>query len=372
MPVRPAPSGDVAQATRPSGSDFVAVVRERLALELGGLAERWDEQVAALAPAVAPIELHLPDLISSLDASGGKHLRSYAVSLGWASTGRGDDDPRYRNAVQAGVALELLHLFALVHDDVMDRSRHRRGRPSVHEEVRGRHEAAGARGDGAHFGHCVAVLVGDLAHAEADHLAATLPEAVRLVWQRLTLELVAGQLWDLTGTAGGRHDLGFARTVARQKSGAYTIARPLELGATAAGGGPETLRALATYGRHAGEAFALRDDLLGVFGDPGLTGKPAGDDLSSGKPTVLLALAEQRLPGDARGLLDRVGTPAMSELEARRLRSAMVDAGIPDEVESMITDRVAEALAALDADAIEADAVAGLTGLAHQLAWRGR
>ena len=212
--------------------------------------------------------------------------------------------------VQAGAALELLHIFALIHDDVMDESASRRGQPSVHTLAAQLHLHSAARGNARRFGESIAVLVGDLAHAEADHLVTELPRPMRRIWRLLVIELVQGQSRDITGTAAGRRDLAHARQVARMKSGAYTVQRPLQLGRRGgrrrrAGGRPRITR----YGREVGEAFALRDDLLGVWGDPRLTGKPAGDDLLSGKPTVILSLADERLRGSDRTLLARVGTP---------------------------------------------------------------
>ena len=182
------------------------------------------------------------------------------------------------------------------------------------------------------------MLVGDLAHAEADHMVTELPPAMRRLWRLLVIELVQGQSRDITGTAAGRRDLAHARQVARMKSGAYTVQRPLQLGAAAAGadraGGP---RPSPRYGREVGEAFALRDDLLGVWGDPERTGKPAGDDLLSGKPTVILSLADERLRGSDRTLLARVGTPELSPADVAHLQDALQAGrggrrgGVPDQ-----------------------------------------
>ncbi len=140
------------------------------------------------------------------------------------------------DVIQVSVALELLHVFALIHDDVMDESDSRRGQPSVHTLTAQLHLHARARGNAQRFGESIAVLVGDLAHAEADHLIADLPAPMRRLWRLLVIELVHGQSRDLTGTAAGRRDLDHARQVARMKSGSYTVQRPLELGAAAAAG----------------------------------------------------------------------------------------------------------------------------------------
>jgi geranylgeranyl diphosphate synthase type I len=156
------------------------------------------------------------------------------------------------------------------------------------------------------------------------------------------------------------------------KSGAYTVQRPLQLGAAAAGADRDVVRAITGYGREVGEAFALRDDLLGVWGDPHLTGKPAGDDLLCGKPTVILALAHDQLQGAARELLSRVGTPELSPADINHLQDALQASGVVDAVESRISGHIRAAVAALDHDALDPDGVIGLTQMANRIAWRDR
>ena len=265
----------------------------------------------------------------------------------------------------------MLHLFALVHDDVMDESASRRGRPTVHVQARELHRRQGGIGNAGRFGESIAVLVGDLAHAEASHLVADLPPAMRGIWRVLVAELVAGQRRDLVGTASGRRDLTFARTVARMKSGRYTVERPLELGVAAAHADPAAAAGLTRYGRAMGEAFALRDDLLGIWGNPASTGKPSGDDLMSGKPTVILALAHDRLRGRAARLaLGRVGTPEFDEQDLALLQHHLETDGVSAAVEQMISDQVDSALHALDESALDAEGVAELSRMAHSIAWR--
>jgi geranylgeranyl diphosphate synthase type I len=232
------------------------------------------------------------------------------------------------------------------------------------------HQQADGLGAPARFGESIAILLGDLAHAEADHLAADLPPEMRRIWRLLVVELVYGQRRDLTGSAAGRRDLANAREIARLKSGGYTVERPLELGAAAARA-PEVVAArLARYGREVGEAFALRDDLLGVWGDPTRTGKPAGDDLVSGKPTVIVALAGERLSGTARATLDRIGCPELDADDVSLLQSAMVDCGVVAEVETMISRHLRTALDALDEPALDPVGVHELTQMAYQIGWR--
>ena len=156
------------------------------------------------------------------------------------------------------------------------------------------------------------------------------------------------------------------------KFGAYIVERPLQLGAAAAGADAEVTQAICHFGREVGEAFALRDDLLGVWGDPRLTGKPAGDDLLSGKPTVIMSLAHDRLTGTAREALERVGEPELSPADVTRLQDALKAAGVVDAVESRISAHVQDAIQALDQPGIDPRGVAGLTRMAHRIAWRDR
>ena len=189
-------------------------------------------------------------------------------------------------------ALELLHLFALIQDDVMDRSDSRRGRTTLHVSAAQRHLTSGGLGDPVLFGDSVATLVSDLALSEASLLVAPCAPDVRAAWRLMAVELVEGQLLDLTHTAGRRRDVETSRRIARFKSSRYTISRPVQLGALVGGADPALVRGLIGWGDLVGDAFAVRDDLLGVWGDPVRTGKPAGDDLRSGKPTVLSWAAE--------------------------------------------------------------------------------
>ncbi len=265
----------------------------------------------------------------------------------------------------------MLHLFALVHDDVMDESASRRGLPTVHTRADQLHRAAGSRGSSGRFGESIAILLGDLAHAEADHLVADLPPEMRKVWRLLVIELVYGQRRDLTGSAAGRRDLQNAREIARLKSGGYTVERPLELGAAAARA-PEVVAArLAHYGREVGEAFALRDDLLGVWGDPAADrqarrGRPGlrqadGDHLPGPGPAAAVRLC-RRWAGSA--------SPSLSTEDVVLLQEAMAGAGVIAEVEELIADHVYSALSALDEPALDPAGVRELTQMAYQIAWR--
>lgn len=349
--------------------EHVALVEDTLGRQVDALRRAW---LGDTSETDVPYAVDPPAELRRLLAGGGKRTRPVMTFLGWLAgdvegAGRGHDD-----MVLAAAALEMLHCFALIHDDVIDESPTRRGQETLHHSATRLHTRHRGLGSSARFGDSVAVLVGDLAHSEADRLAATLPLPMRQVWQQMVLELIAGQLRDVVGSAAGDRRLDFARLVARQKTGYYTVARPLQLGAVAAGAGRDTLAALADYGRHAGEAFALRDDVLGALGDPQLTGKPAGDDIRSGKPTVLLALATESVHGGAATALARAGAPDMTDADVLVVQDAMLKHGVFDAVEDMIDERVRDALAALDPDVLSADGITELTRIVDDLARRGR
>jgi geranylgeranyl diphosphate synthase type I len=365
------PTG-LATVARPEVAEHLALVDALLTESVADLTQLWanlpDDEHGELDILGAA---DLPLFIGALLATGGKRFRPVMCYLGWLSAGGRTRGTGHRDVVTVGAALELLHLFALVHDDVMDESASRRGRPTVHVQAGELHREGGGIGSAGRFGESIAILVGDLAHAEAGHLVAGLPHAMRTQWRVLVAELVAGQRRDLVGTAAGRRDLTFARTVARMKSGRYTIERPLELGAAAARGGAQVSAALARYGKAMGEAFALRDDLLGVWGDPVRTGKPAGDDLISGKPTVILALAQDRLRGAAARLaLNRVGSSEFDDADLGLLQHRLRADGVFAQVEQMISDNVAAALSALGDPSLDPAGVVELTRMAQQIAWR--
>jgi geranylgeranyl diphosphate synthase type I len=274
--------------------------------------------------------------------------------------------------VDAGAALELLQAFALVHDDVMDGSATRRGAPAVHLEFSTRHEVEGWRGEARRFGEGVAILVGDLAHVYADVMVGEAPPEALAIWHELRIELNVGQYLDILGTARGDTDRAGARRIARYKSGKYTVERPLHLGAALAGRLADAQADLSAYGDPLGEAFQLRDDILGAFGDSTLTGKPVGDDLREGKPTPLLAAAVERAGREHAGLLARVGDPHLSAEEVLELQALLVDTGAVAEIEAFIDALTAEAIAAIEHACLTAEARTALVELANYVAWRER
>ena len=273
--------------------------------------------------------------------------------------------------VIASAALELLQAAALIHDDVMDRSDTRRGQPAVHRRFEALHRAEGMQGDSEQFGLAGAILAGDLALVWTDVMlytagfdAASLARG-KQVLDDMRTELMAGQYLDVFEQARGGGDVDRALRVIRYKTTAYTIERPLHLGAALAGASPEVLAAYSAFAVPLGEAFQLRDDLLGVFGDPEETGKPAGDDLREGKRTVLLAIARARATAaDQRELDALVGNADLDEAGVERVRGIFEQTGALAHVEQRISTNLDAALAALDSPAITRDGAAML----HQIA----
>ncbi|MGI9601294.1 MAG: polyprenyl synthetase family protein [Acidimicrobiales bacterium] len=300
------------------------------------------------------------DELRRMVLGGGKRLRPAFCAWAAAAAGGRIDHPAI---VDAGAALELLHAFALVHDDVMDGSDRRRGKRTVHVDAAAIHQSEAWQGDARRYGDAVAILAGDYLHVMADHLmAGAAPDAADL-WRNLRAELNIGQFLDVTATARGAVDPETATLVTRYKSGLYTIERPLELGAVIAGDAALG-RALADYGRPLGEAFQLRDDVLGSFGDEALVGKPVGDDLREGKPTLLLAFAHERARGEQRDTLATVGGPLQPD-QVTAIQQVMYDTGAVERVEGHIDLRTTEAIAALDPLDLEPSAHSALVELAH-------
>lgn len=289
-------------------------------------------------------------------AAGGKYVRSTFAYLGWLAGGAGESDA----ALRAAASMEMLHAFALLQDDVMDRSAVRRGRPAAHVRLADWHRAHGAAGDAGRFGESAAVLLGDLCLVWAEQLlresglgAAALGRAWPY-YDTLRGELAVGQLTDLAFDARCRPALAEVLEMSRRKSGNYTVRRPLELGAALAGCDEPVIRVLGVYGGLVGEAFQMRDDVLGVFGKPDVTGKPNADDLRERKATSLVVLAGEMASPAQREQLDLLcERDVLPEAEVARWRGLIEETGAPARIEQMIGHRVAVALASLDSAAAE-------------------
>ncbi len=359
-PMQPAPASDL--------DGFRADVDAEIATQFETLAAQWSQFAAPASLDILPVDL--PGWAQRICAQGGKRIRVAMVWFGFLAGGGRARPAGYSDAVRAAAAIELLHLFALIHDDVMDASVLRRGAPAAHVEAAEWHAAAGGTGDSEQFGRSMAMLLGDLLHSQADQLAARLPIVMRDRWFELCIELIVGQRADLTGSAARRRDLDVAQQIADRKSGAYTITRPLLLGAGAAQADREAESVLAEFGHCLGLAFALRDDELGAWGDPILTGKPAGDDLSAGKPTAIVALARQRLDQDAIGLLDAVSNGHAGPEQVASLQQILIDSGVQAEVEAMIQAQAQGALNLLTRGGLDAEGAEGLRGAVAAIAWR--
>lgn len=303
------------------------------------------------------------DVLVEFVTDGGKRLRPQFLWCGWLAGGGAPAGPDADAVLTVAAALELLQACALLHDDIIDRSERRRGRPSTHRAVAKRAAGAGVAADPEHYGVSVAILLGDLALAWCDDLflAGALPlgaaERAAPVWRAMRTEVLAGQLLDLAVTVSAEADPAAqerdAMRVNRYKTAAYTVERPLHLGAALAGARPATVRALRTYGTDVGIAFQLRDDLLGVFGDPAVTGKPAGDDLAEGKQTVLLALARAELGGSpdrAADVADLDAGVGRADADTERLTAIIAGTGAAAAVERRIDELARRGLAALAAD----------------------
>jgi geranylgeranyl diphosphate synthase type I len=347
----------VAPPSLPLIADRVCARLERL---FAAETERWGRVDPDL---VEPIEM-----IRALVMAGGKRLRPAFCHWGFVAAGGDPDDPLVDDI---GAAFELLHAFALIHDDVVDDSTTRRGQPALHISFSALHRRRALRGEERRFGEGLAVLVGDLCHVYADVLLQDASPAVVAVWNEMRVELNVGQYLDLIGTASGAIDLASATRVARYKSAKYTIERPLHLGAAAAGDLDGLRSTFTAYGIPLGEAFQLRDDLLGAFGDPGTTGKPVGGDLREGKPTPLLALALERADDEQRAILAGVGNDPDPESIAA-IQRALVETGAVDAVTDMIDERKHEAVDAVRRSGLHPDVERELVDLAEYVAARDR
>jgi geranylgeranyl diphosphate synthase type I len=333
---------------------------------------RIDEVLSAEISRWADVDADLADPLRTLATmvlEGGKRLRPTFCYWGFVGAGGRPEDPVI---VEAGAAFELLQAFALIHDDIMDGSALRRGERTAHLTFADHHGMQQWRGEARRFGEGVAILIGDLAHAYADRFMVGVPPAAGQLWSELRLELNAGQYLDMVATARRDTDLDRARRIALYKSGKYTIERPLHVGAALAGGSGRLLSSLSAYGRPLGEAFQLRDDLLGAFGDQALTGKPVGDDFREGKSTPLLALATANADPAQHAVLATVGRSDLDQDDIAAIQAVLVDAGAVREVEAMIDSLVTEATAALDTTPLTDEATDALRELAAFVGWRER
>jgi geranylgeranyl diphosphate synthase, type I len=343
--------------------------RQRTAAALDGFVrDRCAEHVRGIPGA---------DFVTELLAgstTGGKYVRSTFTYLGWLC-GAGESDAARR----AAASTELLHAFALIQDDVMDRSAMRRGRPAAHVRLAEWYATLNLAGDARHFGESAAILLGDLVLVWAEQMLreSGLPaDALARGWpvyDRLRAELAVGQFADLVYDARHLPPMETVLETSRRKSGNYTVRRPLELGAALAGCDDVAVAALGRYGGLVGEAFQLRDDLLGVFGRPSVTGKPSGGDLREHKATSVIALAAELAGPAARAELGRLyARDRVSEPEVARVRELIEGTGAVSRIEQMIEARVRAACTGLSGAGLGGFAVAALHDLAARATDRAR
>jgi geranylgeranyl diphosphate synthase type I len=307
------------------------------------------------------------DALDEFLLDGGKRFRPLFGYAGICAAGKEASNAQIR----ALASLELLQACALIHDDLMDGSDTRRGKPSIHRHFENLHQKHALDGISSQFGEAAAVLLGDLALVWADQMLNTsgvVTEAAFSIYNEMRVELMAGQYLDVREAGERNHSVERSLRIARYKSGKYSIERPLHLGAVIAQGAlhSDLLGALSAYGLPLGEAFQLRDDMLGVFGDPAVTGKPAGDDLREGKRTVLIAMTLERLGADDRAtLLAELGNPDLTDHHIEELRSIIRSSGSVDQVEALIDTLMSQSLEAIKHPAISAESHELLTLLAH-------
>ncbi len=353
----------MSQSTRPAPASLAAIaerVEGRLISLIDAESSRW---------AHLDSELSRPfQALADLTLAGGKRLRPAFCT--WAFVA-GGGDPTDALVVNAGAAFEMLHGFALFHDDVMDGSSTRRGQRTVHLEYADRHASQEWRGEGRRFGEGVAILVGDLAFVYADLLMTGVSAMAAALWHELRIELNIGQYLDVLGTASGAVTYDGAMRIARLKSGKYTVERPMHLGAALAGR-PELIEPFSDYALPLGDAFQLRDDVLGVFGDEESTGKPVGDDLREGKPTPMLAIATERATASQHETLALIGCRELTIDEVGAIQRVLINTGALDAIEDTIAVNTLDAIEKIQTAPIPPEARDAFVELAQYVAWRDR
>ncbi|OOC57204.1 MULTISPECIES: polyprenyl synthetase family protein [Nocardiopsis] len=341
-------------SSSPSASP-VSVIRSDVDHELSGFSAAHRAQVLEIGEELAPAMDALEAMLS-----GGKRLRPTFCYWGWRGAGGAADDER---VVRAAASLEFLQACALVHDDVIDNSDTRRGMPATHKRLAKLHADHGWSGDSEGFGMGAAILIGDLCLVWSDEMyqASGFPAEVlrdgRPPFDAMRTEVMAGQYLDTLEQVRGTATREAALRVMRYKSAKYTVERPLHLGAALAGRHEELAGVYTAYGIPLGIAFQLRDDVLGVFGDPSTTGKPAGDDLREGKRTLVVAETLARVgAADAERFRSLLGAPDLSVESVGWMRSLIEESGALMVCEKMIGEYADEAVRALESPELDADA----------------
>jgi geranylgeranyl diphosphate synthase, type I len=370
-----------ADAVLDSQAPLSQAFRDAVSAETSAFLSEQSSVLDSMGPELVPVHLMASQMLC-----GGKRIRPAFCVWGYVAAAGIPTDEELKPLLAAAGSLDVLHVSALVHDDLMDSSDLRRGRPAAHRQFEALHANAGWLGDSAAFGRAGAILLGDLLvmwSAQMLHGAgvdqSTLERALPIV-EAMRTEVTCGQYLDMVAQAHPLRKrapaigslrptielaMDDASRVVEYKAARYTVQRPCQIGAALGGGDDELYFALGAYGSPLGRAFQFRDDLLGVFGDPQVTGKPAGDDLREGKRTVLVAHAYAHA-GDAgqKLLLQRLGDPALDDRGIGELQQVIVESGARDAVESMINEYYERALKTLHDTEITEEGRAGLTALA--------
>jgi geranylgeranyl diphosphate synthase type I len=350
-------STDAPASLRPIAERVEGRLEQFLAVEL----DRWSAFDDQLGEPMAEIR--------RLVLSGGKRLRPAFCHWAFVGCGGDPDDPV---VVDAGAAFELMHAFALFHDDVMDDAESRRGERTTHRTYEAHHLDSGWKGEARRFGDGMAILIGDLAFVYSDQLMAGANATAWRIWNELRIELNVGQVLDMLGSVQGVRDLEHAERICRYKSGKYTIERPLHLGAALADPArfDQLAPRLSAYGLPLGDAFQMRDDVMGAFGDERTTGKPVGGDLREGKPTPLLARALAAATPRQHEVLATVGRPDLSDDGVAAIQSVLVETGALADLEATIAELTAEAIAAVGDAGLDRLATDELIALAEFVSQR--
>jgi len=309
------------------------------------------------------------DEIESLVLGGGKRLRPQFAHWGWVAAG---GDPSGGQQFRIGAAIELLHVFALFHDDVIDDAETRRGNTTTHRRMSDMHSAEQMAGESRRFGEGAAILIGDITYVMSDKLMDDVSPSARSIWHDLRMEMNIGQYLDTLGSARRERRIEIAERICRYKSAKYTIERPLHLGAVAANqdSGTNLMSMLSAYGLPLGDAFQMRDDMLGAFGDSLVTGKPVGGDFLEGKPTPMLARAYALASASQLKILDTIGMPGMSSDDVSAVQEVVSATGVIAEMESLIVSLRDEAVTSLDVKQLRGDSYTALVELADAVTQR--
>ncbi len=356
--------------------------RDAVSAEITAFLTEQSSVLDSMGPELVPVHLMASQMLC-----GGKRMRPAFCVWGYVAAAGIPTDFDLKPLLAAAGSLDVLHVSALVHDDLMDSSDLRRGRPAAHRQFEALHANAGWLGDSAAFGKAGAILLGDLlvmwsaqmlhgAGVDQSALERTLP-----IVEAMRTEVTCGQYLDMVAQAHPLRQrapaigslrptielaLDDASRVVEYKAARYTVQRPTQIGAALGGGNDELYFALGAYGSPLGRAFQFRDDLLGVFGDPQITGKPAGDDLREGKRTVLVAHAYAHASeAGQKLLLQRLGDPDLDEAGINELQQVISESGAREAVESMINENHERALKALHDTEITEEGRTGLTALAE-------